>query len=278
MTSDGGEGRDDSVSVVSERIRAGSLDRVIQPEVNDPAMVGKIQEALSAGLLYVAFQPIVNFERREVFGYEALARCKSAIFKEPLALIKEALVTGCMGRLGRELRTMAVRSSPRAALFLNLHPSEFNEGWLVRPDDAMFFHDEPVYLEITESVPLSHYEHCHGVLKEIRGRGISLAVDDLGAGYSNLKYIADLAPEVVKLDRQLIANLRRETRLQKLVAALVRLCDGLGAKVVAEGIETTEEMRAVIDTGAHYGQGFLFARPAAPVPIVDWKAIDLRRR
>ena len=234
-------------------------------------MTGRIRDAIQAGQIYVAFQPIVSLQRREVFGYEALARCRSEAFKTALDIIKEALITKCMGELGRELRAVAARSSPHTALFLNLHPSEFNEGFLVRPDDAMFFHDEGVYLEITESVPLSHYQHCQGVLKEIRSRGISLAVDDLGAGYSNLKYIADLSPEVVKLDRQLIANLRRESRLQKLVTALVRLCDSLGAKVVAEGIETTEEMRAVIDTGAHYGQGYLFARPAFPAPAVDWK-------
>src|SRR4029079_1987509 len=90
---------------------------------------------------------------------------------------------------------------------------------------------EPVYLEITESVPLSHFKHCHGVLREIRGRGISLAIDDLGAGYSNLKYIADLNPQVVKVDRQLIANLRGESRTQKLVTALVKLCDSMNAKV-----------------------------------------------
>lgn len=236
-------------------------------------MQGRVGEALAAGDLYMALQPIVDFERREIFGFEALARCKSALFKNPLALIKEALASSTIGELGRALRGMAVGTSPRTALFLNLHPAEFNEGWLVRPDDAIFFHDEPLYVEITESVPLSHYQHCHGVLKEIRGRGISLAVDDLGAGYSNLKYIADLSPEVVKLDRDLIANLRSQTRLHKLVTSIVRLCESLEAKVVAEGIETIEEMQAVIDTGAHYGQGFLFARPAAPAPTVDWDAL-----
>jgi len=241
-------------------------------------MKGRIGEALSAGDLYVALQPIVNFERRNVFGHEALARCKSPLFKDPLALIDEALASKCMGELGRTFRTMAVRSSPGTALFLNLHPAEFNEGWLVRRDDALFSHDETIYLEITESVPLSHYEHCHGVLKEIRGRGISLVVDDLGSGYSDLKYIADLSPEVVKLDRALIANLRSQTRLHKLVTGIVKLCDALGAKVVAEGIETVEEMGAVIDTGAHYGQGYLFARPAFPAPMVDWMVLDKRRK
>jgi EAL domain-containing protein (putative c-di-GMP-specific phosphodiesterase class I) len=228
--------------------------------------------------LYVAFQPIVNFQRREIFGYEALLRCKSETKAHAVQIIQEAIAAGTWGQIGRELREMAVRGCPRTALFLNLHPSEFNEGWLVRPDDAMFYHDEPVYLEITESVPLSHFKHCHGVLREIRGRGILLAIDDLGAGYSNLKYIADLNPEVVKVDRQLIANLRSESRTQKLVAALVKLCDSMNAKVVAEGIETPEELSAVIDTGAHYGQGFLFARPASPAPAVDWGTQGLRRR
>ena len=241
-------------------------------------MEGRIGEALSGGLIYVAFQPIVDLERRETFGVEALARCKSDAFLDASALIKEAFSTRCMGELGRALREMSVRTSPRSALFLNLHPAEFNEPWLVRPDDPIFFHDPGVFLEITESVPLSHYQHCHGVLKEIRGRGVSLAIDDLGAGFSNLKYIADLAPEVVKLDRELVANLHVQPRLQKLVSAIVKLCDALGAKVIAEGIETIDELRAVIDTGARYGQGYLIARPAFPAPKVDWNAIPIRRR
>jgi EAL domain-containing protein (putative c-di-GMP-specific phosphodiesterase class I) len=241
-------------------------------------MQGKIGEALASGSLFIAFQPIVDLERRETFGIEALARCKSTAFTDASALIKEAFSTHCMGELGRALREMAVRTSPATALFLNLHPAEFNEAWLVRPDDPIFFHDPGVFLEITESVPLSHYQHCHGVLKEIRGRGISLAIDDLGAGFSNLKYIADLSPEVVKLDRELIANLHNQSRLQKLVTSIVKLCDALGARVVAEGIETPDELRAVIDTGTRYGQGYLIARPAFPAPAVDWKAIPIRRR
>jgi len=241
-------------------------------------MHGKIQEALDAGQIYIAFQPIVDLERRETFGYEALARCKSEAFADAPALIHEAFTTRCMGELGRSLREMSVRTSPGAALFVNLHPAEFNEGWLVRPDDPIFYHDPGVFLEITESVPLSHYQHCHGVLKEIRGRGVSLAIDDLGAGFSNLKYIADLSPEVVKLDRELVADLHTQPRLQTLVTAIVKLCNALGARVIAEGIESADELKAVIDTGTHYGQGYLIARPAFPAPKVAWNAIPIRRR
>ncbi|HKO94629.1 MAG TPA: EAL domain-containing protein, partial [Polyangiaceae bacterium] len=108
------------------------------------------------------------------------------------------------------------------------------------------------------------------ILSEVRGKGVGLVVDDLGAGYSNLRYIADLAPEVVKLDRGLIVQLVKGTRQHRLVRSIVRLCEDLGTKVVAEGIETEDEARAVIDTGAHYGQGFFFAKPSYPPPAINF--------
>jgi EAL domain-containing protein (putative c-di-GMP-specific phosphodiesterase class I) len=166
---------------------------------------------------------------------------------------------------------MAVEGCPDTPLFLNIHPDEFGDRYLVRPDDPLFEHSPGVFLEVTESVPLSHYEMCHSVLAELRHRGICLAVDDLGAGFSNLKYIADLAPEIVKLDRELITALHEAPRLAKLVRALVRLCEDLGAKVVAEGIETREEFLTLRELGTHYAQGYFLARPAFEPPelLVD---------
>jgi EAL domain-containing protein (putative c-di-GMP-specific phosphodiesterase class I) len=83
--------------------------------------------------------------------------------------------------------------------------------------------------------------------------------------------IADLEPRVVKLDRDLVTHLDRHARRQQLVTSVVRLCTELGAMVVAEGIETEDEFSAVFDTGAQYGQGYLFARPAYPAPAVNWQ-------
>ncbi|HKE14988.1 MAG TPA: EAL domain-containing protein [Kofleriaceae bacterium] len=234
-----------------------------------------VEETLDAGLIYVAFQPLVDLQRRTTFGFEALVRSESTDFPTALSIIEQAVQRTFMGQLGRALRRMAVTHCTHHPLFLNLHPAEFDEGWLVRPDDAIGVHDHDIYLEITESVPLTHFRYCHSVLREIRSKGIKVAVDDLGAGHSNLKYIADLAPEVVKLDRNLIAQLRRESRLQTLVTAIVELCKRLGARVVAEGIETREEMLAVLETGCHYGQGFFLGRPARePVPVV-WNDLGL---
>ena len=154
---------------------------------------------------------------------------------------------------------------------LNVHPAEFADPWLVRPDDPMFLHEHDVFLEITESVPLSHFDYCSTVLAEVRARGIRLAVDDLGAGYSNLKYIADLEPAIVKLDRELVTAVHEHKRLMRLVRALVRLCEDQGAEVVAEGIETEDEYVVARDLGVHYAQGWFVARPANPPPplLVD---------
>jgi EAL domain-containing protein (putative c-di-GMP-specific phosphodiesterase class I) len=225
--------------------------------------------------LSVVFQPIVRLDVGTIFAYEALVRCRTALFRSPPDLFDSATANECVGRLGRMIREIAVPLATGRPIFLNVHPQELNESWLVRPDDPIYYHDDDVYLEVTESVPLSHYELCLDVVREVRERGgIHLVVDDLGAGYSNLKTIADLEPTVVKLDRGLISGLDRSRRQRQLVASVVRLCTDLDAKVVAEGIETREEYLAVLDTGAELGQGYLFARPCFPMPAVTWPPED----
>jgi EAL domain-containing protein (putative c-di-GMP-specific phosphodiesterase class I) len=220
--------------------------------------------------LSTVFQPIVCLEGGEVLAYEALVRCSSHQLT-PTLLFERAAADRSAGRLGRMVREIAVPLCSGTPLFVNLHPSELEEGWLVRPDDPIFSHDDDIYLEITESAPLTHFELCASVLREVCGRvGVHLVVDDLGAGYSNLKLIAELQPKVVKLDRNLIQDLDRKPRQQKLVGIVVHLCHELGAVVVAEGIETSGEYEAVRDSGAQYGQGFLFARPSFPMPAITW--------
>jgi EAL domain-containing protein (putative c-di-GMP-specific phosphodiesterase class I) len=232
-----------------------------------------LKNLVSPADLSVVFQPIVGMSDGKLFAYEALVRCSVPELANPQVLFERAVAAGCAGRLGRMIREIAVPICAGKPLFLNVHPQELQEGWLVRPDDPIFMHDHTVYLEVTESVPLTHFALCMSVLDDVRSRGgVQLVVDDLGAGYSNLKRIADLQPKVVKLDRDLIAGLDHSTRQQQLVSGVVRLCNDLQAKVVAEGIETPDEFRAIRDTGAHYGQGYLFARPSYPMPAVTWPA------
>jgi len=230
-----------------------------------------VKTLVGEGDLSVVFQPIVHMTNGRTFAYEALVRCRVPELRVPTVLFDRAVDLGCVGRLGRMIREIAMPLMSGEALFVNVHPLELQEGWLVRPDDPIYLHDHNVYVEVTESVPLSHYDLCLNVLKEVRARsGIHLVVDDLGAGYSNLKRIADLEPHVVKLDRGLIMGIERNRRQHQLVTSVVRLCTELGARVVAEGIETVEEFKAICDTGAHFGQGYLFAKPAYPLPAINW--------
>jgi EAL domain-containing protein (putative c-di-GMP-specific phosphodiesterase class I) len=193
--------------------------------------------------LSVVFQPIVHMDDGRVFAYEALVRCSVPAYASPPDLFQRASESGSAGELGRIIREIAVPLSSGNPLFLNVHPDELMTGWLVRPDDPIFAHDHDVYLEITESVPLTHFELCRSVLSE---------------------------PKVVKLDRELIVDMHLSRRQCQLIAGVVKLCVDLGAVVVAEGIECADEYNALLDTGAHYAQGFLFARPGYPMPHVTW--------
>lgn len=227
----------------------------------------------------IVFQPIVSVTTQRIFACEALTRCRWPTLANPEILFQRASEASCCGRLGRIVRAVAIERAPSIPLFVNVHPDELSARWLVRPDDPVYFHERDVYLEITESAAFTHYDLCVNVLREIRSRtGVYLAVDDLGAGHSNLKRVLDLEPRIVKLDRALITGLHQSKRQQILVRHVVRLCVELGAEVVAEGIETVDELSAVIDSGAHYAQGYLLGRPSFPLPAAIWPVVDAARR
>ncbi|MCA9580312.1 MAG: EAL domain-containing protein [Myxococcales bacterium] len=257
------------------------LDRQDAPRHSSRATrPSDIPGVLRSGELKVVYQPLIDLSSGEIFAYECLVRSTAPEHSSPPALFTAAIEAGVCGALGRRIRELAIQNCPHAPLFINIHPHEFDEGWLVQPDDPIFEHEHAVYIEITESVPLTHFELCSNVLTEVRHKGIMLAVDDLGAGYSNLRYIADLSPEIVKLDRSLTHKISKDVRLQRLVRAITSLCIDLSARVVAEGLEHPEDVHAVKDCGAHYGQGYIFARPAFPPPAYtrkDYQAAGLTR-
>jgi EAL domain-containing protein (putative c-di-GMP-specific phosphodiesterase class I) len=231
----------------------------------------KFFETVRPSDLSAVFQPIVTLATGKIFAQEALVRCRLPQFSSPITLFEHAVASRATGRLGRMIREIAIPLCSGVPVFVNLHPTELEEGWLVRPDDPIFSHDHDIYLELTESVPITQFQLCVTILREVcRRASAHLVIDDLGAGYSNLKLISDLQPKVVKLDRNLVQDLDTKPRQQKLVKMVVRLCGELDATVVAEGIETAAELSAVIDSGAQYGQGYILARPAFPIPTVAW--------
>lgn len=227
--------------------------------------------SLTSQDLDVVFQPIVDLATGERFAAEALVRCKIPDYASPARLFARAEAERACGRLGRSIREVTFGRCVGQPVFVNIHPDELSARWLVRPDDPLFFHDGPLYLEITESATFEQYDLCVEVLKEVCSRsGASLVVDDLGAGYSNLQRMLDLRPSVVKLDLTLVRGIDASARQRLLVTKLVELCHALEAAVVVEGVETLDELVAARDTGADYAQGFLLARPGYPAPPVAW--------
>jgi EAL domain-containing protein (putative c-di-GMP-specific phosphodiesterase class I) len=105
--------------------------------------------------------------------------------------------------------------------------------------------------------------------RDLRALGFRLAIDDLGAGYAGLTSFATLEPEIVKLDMSLVRDVHAEPIKERLVESIVSLCRGLSMKVVAEGIETVEELDAVRRLGCDYGQGYCLARPSAIFELLD---------
>jgi EAL domain-containing protein (putative c-di-GMP-specific phosphodiesterase class I) len=249
-------------------VSKNKLSWTMNSEVSDQ---GHGVRRLTTSDLGVVFQPIVDMATGRTLAHEALCRPKRPEYPNPMVLFQEAEKEEACGRLGRLIRQIAFSTSGSVALFVNVHPQELSSHWLVQPDDPIGFHDQPVYLEVTETAAFTHFELCMSVLKDLcRRTGAALVVDDFGAGYSNLERVADLAPAVVKLDLALTRDIHRHKPRQIVVKHIVNMCNELGAKIVSEGVETLDELKCVRDLGVNYVQGYLIARPAAPPPGHDW--------
>jgi len=219
----------------------------------------------------VAFQPIVAIPTGTLLAHEALVRCTRAEYKAPPVLFEHAVKEGACGRLGRMIRDAAFSACGDVSLFVNLHPEELSARWLVRTDDPINFQKRTVYLEVTESATMEYFDVCKSVLRELCLRtNAKLVIDDFGAGYSNLERLILLEPAVVKLDLVLTRDIHKERRKQIVTTHMISLCRDLGASVVAEGVETLDELKCLRDLGVDYAQGYFIARPACPPPPYVW--------
>lgn len=220
--------------------------------------------------LWMAYQPIVSWSRREVFGYEALLRSREQSLPHPGAVLDAAERLDRVHELGRIIRGRAAEPVARmpegAMLFVNLHARDLL-------DDHLFDRTTPlanvagrVVLEITERASLHHVRDVVARIARLRDMGFRIAVDDLGAGYAGLTSFAQLEPEVVKLDMSLVRGVHGQPTKLTLVRTMIAMCRELGMQVVAEGIETTEERDAIVDAGCDLMQGYLFAKPGPAFP------------
>ncbi len=226
------------------------------------------------GGLWMAFQPIVNWETQTLYGYEALVRTTEPTLPHPGALIDAAERLGKLKELGRKIRDAAARAfadAPEdALLFVNLHPHDLNDDVILHPDGPLTRLAHRVVLEITERAAVADGQDVRDRVAALRALGYRIAIDDLGAGYAGLTAFAQLEPEVVKLDMSLVRDVHLQATKRKLIRSMTELCHDMGRVVVAEGIECAEERDAIAKLGCEMMQGYLFAKPGEPFPVVRW--------
>ncbi len=215
------------------------------------------------------FQPIVDMRSGLVSAYEGLSRFKDSS-RPPNAWFAQA--HGC--GLGIELELVAARAQLEmpgrpsgTRISINLSPSALQSSEV----EVLFAeHDlSEVTLELTEDEVIAEGSALEDRLETLRQRGASLAVDDLGAGYTGLRQVMRLKPDVLKLDRSVIDGVSNDPAKESMVDAMVRYARRVGAVVCAEGIETLEDLETLANLDVMFGQGFALARPTAP-----WTGVD----
>jgi EAL domain-containing protein (putative c-di-GMP-specific phosphodiesterase class I) len=215
--------------------------------------------------MWVAYQPIVHVPEGRIYAYEALLRSEEPSLPTPDAVIGAAEKLGRLHDIGRRVRRSVARSSASApkgaALFVNLHARDLLDPDLFDPAAPLSKIASRVVLEVTERVALDGMGDARGRIDALRAMGFRVAVDDLGAGYAGLSSFAALEPEVVKLDRSLVRDVHQSSIRERLIASMVSLCKEMNKQVIAEGVETRQELETLRNLGCDLMQGFYFSRP-----------------
>ena len=228
----------------------------------------------------MAFQPIVDFMAGTVPGYEALVRgADGASAASVLSRVDDANRYA----FDQTCRVTAIRKAAllglQGYLSINFLPNAvYNPAACIAATLAAAaeadFDVRRLMFEVSEMEQVADRAHLRRIFTEYRRRGFRTALDDFGAGYANLTLLADLAPDVVKLDRALIAGIEADRSRRAIVRGVVTIGQDLGVKVIAEGVETLAEQRTLQDLGVRYAQGYLYARPGFEcLPEVDWATL-----
>jgi EAL domain-containing protein (putative c-di-GMP-specific phosphodiesterase class I) len=224
----------------------------------------------SLSTLHMAFQPIVRWSTRSVFGYEALLRSREPALPDALSMLQAAERLDRTNDLGRTIRAKALQPFANlpldALLFLNLHPKDLLDDELFNPGGALAAVAGRTVLEITERASLEGLEDIARRLDALAKMGFRVALDDFGAGYAGLTSFALLEPDIAKLDMALVRDVHKAPMKQALVRSMAAACRELGILFVAEGVETAEERDALLQAGCDLMQGYLFARPGEAFP------------
>ncbi len=230
-----------------------------------------LDNILAHGDITSLFQPIVSLSERRILGYEALTRGPSnTSLHSPINLLAAARHAGRLNELEMTCRESACRryseQQLQGKLFLNVSPEALLDA-THRPGRTLeLLHKynisaDNVVIELTEQTPTDDFELLDAALHHYRDMGFSIALDDLGAGYSGLRMWSELRPDYVKIDRYFIDGIHRDPVKREFVESIMKIARASRAVVIAEGIELSEELEILADMGIDLVQGYLLGRP-----------------
>jgi diguanylate cyclase (GGDEF)-like protein len=222
------------------------------------------------GQLQVFYQPIVDLRTGRTHKAEALARWNHPELGAigPGEFIPIAEASGTIHALGdyvlqtaaNELVTWQSRRSHPLEISLNWSPVQFRDGTLARLADLTMPPGSLVF-EITEGLLLEHSEEVAQQLADLKARGIAVSLDDFGTGYSSLSYLQRFPVDYLKIDRSFMRDLSPDSKNFALCRAMIGIAHEFGMRVVAEGVESEDQLDLLVAAGCDFGQGYLFGRP-----------------
>ncbi len=268
-------------AALSSALDSALAERAGLRDAGDIAFDGRLRAAIDQGRLNAHFQPIVRLSDGARIGYEALARWRDPHegFLSPRTFIDTAERTGHLQTLSEHILNAAAQSAFRwrrhgfgGYVSTNVAPSQLVDDRLFdaleRVLDAADAAPEAICIEITEDAEIVGAEAVFERLSGLRRRGVSIAMDDFGAGYSNFENLKRMPLDRVKLDRCIVEHIDMSEREASVARAVIALARQLGLGVVAEGIERETQRDILLAAGCDAGQGFLFAK-ALPPDAVD---------
>ncbi|HEX8685555.1 MAG TPA: bifunctional diguanylate cyclase/phosphodiesterase, partial [Pyrinomonadaceae bacterium] len=238
-----------------------------------------LRKALEKGQFYLLYQPIVSLDNFKLCGFEALVRWHHPErgLISPLDFIPIAEETGQIIGIGewalfeacRQMREWQEKFPQASPIFMsvNLSAKQFNHMMLIAQVDDVLrrtgLNPRQLKLEITEGAVMDNIDAATEMLRQLRDLGVQLAIDDFGTGYSSLSYLHRFPIDTLKIDRSFVTRMANNPENVEIVRTIVMLAQVLGMDVVAEGVETKEQLKLLRDLRCEYGQGYYFSRPSS---------------
>jgi predicted signal transduction protein with EAL and GGDEF domain len=242
-----------------------------------------LRRAVERDEFYVQYQPIVSLETGRLLGFEALVRWRHPErgVISPAKFIPVAEETGLIATIGQKVLRESCRQLrewqqkyPEAkslSVSVNLSSKQFTQNDLIQQIRQLLretgLKPECLHLEITESAVMENTDNAISMLKELRALGVKLSIDDFGTGYSSLSYLHRFPFDTLKVDRSFVGRMEEQSDNAEIVRTILVLAHNLGMDVIAEGVETEEQLALLRKMNCQCGQGYLFSKPADPVVV-----------